>query len=108
MRRAFVVGSLVWAVVGAGIALSALFVGDFERRALVIVTAASILGPLAAVGAAWCFRRGDNRRAGALLLVSVLTPTYFAAVVNVPALVVGLAEVIRPCSKEPLSPTATS
>jgi hypothetical protein len=40
--------------------------------------------------------RHRDRAAGVLLLVSALTPTYFAYVLNVPALVVGLYLLIAP------------
>jgi hypothetical protein len=82
-------GSLVWAVVGAAIALPAL--ASMNEGAVLLVGAASILGPLAAVAASWLVSRRRGRSAGAFLLVSVITPTYFAALLNVPALVVGVA-----------------
>ena len=59
-RQVLVIGSIVWAVVGA------------------------------AVAAAVALRRGALRWAGVFLLLSVATPTYFAWALNLPALVIGL------------------
>jgi len=64
--------------------------------AVLLVGAASILGPFAAVAASWLMGRRRGRAAGAALLVSVFTPTYFFAVLNVPALVVGIALLATP------------
>jgi hypothetical protein len=82
-------GALVWAVVGAAIALPAL--ATIDDGALLLVGAASILGPVAAVLASWLIGRHRGREAGALLLASVFTPTYFFVVLNLPALVLGIA-----------------
>lgn len=87
-RRVVQVGAAVWAVVGAGIALSAL--RDVNPDSRVIVVIASILGPAAAMAAAVLVGRRQDRWAGALLVLSVVTPTYFAAALNLPALLVGL------------------
>jgi len=103
-RQAIAIGSCVWAAVGAAVAFPAL--GSAGSDARVIVGLASTFGPLAAVAAAWLVVRGHDRAAGALLLVSVLTPTYFAYVLNLPALGVGLAlvvvrrEIVEPLSRE--------
>jgi hypothetical protein len=40
--------------------------------------------------------RPRPRSAGALLLLSVVTPTYFFAVLNLPALIVGVALLAAP------------
>ena len=93
-RRVLQIGALVWAVVGASVALLSL--GNVNADARLLVGVFSIGGPLAAVGAARLLGVGAGRAAGALLLVSVLTPTYFAYVLNVPALLVGLALVAAP------------
>lgn len=93
-RRVLQIGALVWAGVGASVALSSL--GNVNADARLLVGVFSIGGPLAAVGAARLLAGGANRAAGALLLVSVLTPTYFAYVLNVPAFLVGLALVVAP------------
>lgn len=87
-------GALVWAGVGAAIALPAL--ASINEGAVFLVGAASILGPLAAVAGSWLVGRRGGRAAGASLLVSVFTPTYFFAVLNVPALVVGVALLVAP------------
>jgi hypothetical protein len=93
-RRVLQIGALGWAVIGASVALSAL--GDVNADARFFVGAFSIGGPLAAIGAAWLVGRRADRSAGALLVVSVLTPTYFAYILNLPALLVGLALVAAP------------
>jgi hypothetical protein len=93
-RRVVQVAILVWAAVGAAIALPAL--GSVNVDARVLVGVAAVLGPLAAVSALCMITRGADRPAGALLLVSVLTPTYFAYVFNVPALVLGLLLLAAP------------
>lgn len=81
-------GCLIWAFGGAVIALAALFpvVGD----APVALYIASVVFPSAAAGAALAVRSSRDRLAGLLLLISVATPTYFAYVVNLPALIVGI------------------
>ena len=56
----------------------------------------SVAFPLAAVLASIALARGRNRTAGLMLLLSVGTPTYFAYVLNVPALLVGLALLLAP------------
>ena len=93
-RQVLVIGSVVWAVVGAAVALSAL--SQVNPDARWIVGVASVVFPAAAVGAALALRRGALRWAGALLLVSVATPTYFAWAVNLPALVAGLGLLLAP------------
>lgn len=87
-------GSLVWAVVGAAIALPAL--ASMDEGAVLVVGAASILGPFAAVAASWLAGRRGDRSAGAFLVISVFTPTYFAALLNLPALVVGIVLLAAP------------
>lgn len=96
----------MWAGVAAAVAFGSL--GQVNDDARVLVGAASIFGPLAAVAASRLLARGSDRAAGALLLVSVLTPTYFAYVVNVPALVVGLALLIAPMAVLPRAHERTS
>lgn len=93
-RRVLAGGALVWAGVGAAVALGSL--GQVNADARLLVGAASVLGPAAAVTASRMLTRYADRVAGALLLVSVLTPTYFAYVLNVPALVVGVALLVAP------------
>jgi hypothetical protein len=93
-RRAVQIGMLTWALVGAVLALTA--VGNVNADARAFVGAASVVGPLAAVAASRMIGRHADRPAGALLLVSVLTPTYFAYVLNLPALLVGLVLLAAP------------
>jgi hypothetical protein len=81
--------------------------GTVNADARLIVATASVVGPLAAVGAARALGTDRDRLAGALLLVSVLTPTYFAVIVNVPALAVGLLLLGAPRSILPLGDRAT-
>lgn len=93
-RRVLEVGALAWAGVAVVVALGSL--REVNSDARLLVGAAAIVGPLAAVGAARTLARGSDRLAGVLLLVSVLTPTYFAWLLNVPALVVALALLAAP------------
>jgi hypothetical protein len=93
-RRVLQTGALVWAVVGAAIALPAL--ATVDDGAVVLVGAVSILGPVAALFASWLIGRHRGREAGALLLASVFTPTYYFAVLNLPALVLGIALLALP------------
>lgn len=93
-RRWFVqVGALVWAGVGAMVALP-----PAASANVVLIWAASVLGPLAAVAAFRLLARGADRLAGVFLLVSVFTPTYFAWILNVPALIAGAALLASPRS----------
>lgn len=101
-RRALQIGALVWAGVGAAVALVSL--GGVNEDARILVGSASVVGPLAAVAGACSLRRNADRLAGAALLVSVLTPTYFAYPLNVPALLVGLALVAVPNAVLPDEP----
>lgn len=93
-RRLVAIGSIVWAVAGAAIAVSAL--STVEDDAKVLVGTATVLFPLCAVGAAVALDRGRDRLAGALLLLSVATPTYFAYALNVVPLVVGAILLVAP------------
>jgi hypothetical protein len=88
-RRVLQAGSVVWAVLGAAVALGSL--GNVNDDARLLVGVASVVGPLVAVLAAVQLSRHADRPAGVLLALSaVLTPTYFAYVINLPALVVGV------------------
>lgn len=93
-RHAVVIGCLVWSILGLVIAVSALPGVDDDARLPVGV--ASVAFPLCALGAASALRSRRDRLAGLLLLVSVATPTYFAYVVNLPALVVGVVLLVWP------------
>ena len=86
-RRGLQIASLVWAIIGWSVALTGL--GQVNADARLLVAAASAAFPLAAVGAFPALDRGMDRTAGALLIVSAATPTYFAYAINLPALLVG-------------------
>jgi hypothetical protein len=88
VQRALIRSSLVWAIAGAALALSALPQVNADARWLVAV--ASVAFPATAVLAALALRHGAVRWAGTLLLVSAATPTYSAWALNLPALVAGL------------------
>lgn len=105
--RAVQAGAWVWAVVGASVALGAL--PDVNADARPLVALASVVGPLLAAWAALALPRHGARRSGALLVLSALvTPTYFAAAINVPVLVAGLALVVAPhLASPPGAPEAT-
>jgi hypothetical protein len=87
-RQAIRVGAIAWAAAGAAVAL--LSFASVNEDARVIVGYATVLGPLAALLASTAVARRQDRRAGLLLVISVAIPTYFAWVLNVSALVVGL------------------
>lgn len=93
-RQMLITGSLAWAVAGAVVALSSLT--EVKADARWLVGAASVVFPVAAVLAAMAMRRGALRWAGAFLLVSVATPTYYAYPLNLPALVAGLVLLAAP------------
>ena len=93
-RRIVCIGSLVWAFVGATVAVTALPTVNDDVR--VLVGLASVVFPMCAVGATVALGRRHDRLAGLLLVLSVATPTYFAYPLNLPALVVGLALLASP------------
>jgi len=76
------------------ISLGALF--TVIGGAPVVLYIASVAFPLAAVAAASAIHSGRDRLGGLLLLASVATPTYFAYIVNLPALIVGIVLLIWP------------
>jgi hypothetical protein len=83
--RITVVFAYSWALVGAGVAWAGYF---NTQNPWVLLAVASVGGPLAAaVGARLILRR--ERWAGAALLLSVATPTYFLWPLNAMAFVVG-------------------
>lgn len=93
-RRVVQVGALVWAGTGAAVAFASLGSANADARVLVVVM--SVAGLMAAVAASVAVSREVDRWAGGLLLASAVTPTYFAYVLNVPAVVVGFALLITP------------
>jgi hypothetical protein len=93
-RQVLVVGSCLWAVMGASVALAAL--PNVNEDARLVVALASVAFPLCALGAAAALGRQRDRLAGLLLLLSVATPTYFAYALNVVPLIVGVALLVSP------------
>ena len=93
-RQVVRVGSIVWAVIGLAIGISSL--GAVNRDARALVAAAAVLGSLAALLASFAVDRLRPRLAGVLLVFSVITPTFFAWILNVPALLVGILLVVMP------------
>lgn len=93
-RRSLQLGTVAWAAVGLVVALSSL--SSVNPDARVAIGIASLAFPAFAVLAAVALVHARDRAAGALLLVSVATPTYFAWVLKVAALIVGVALVIAP------------
>ena len=87
-RRSLEIGAVVWAIVGLWVGLAV--AGASNADAKVLVYSAAILGPAAALIGAVALERHRDRSAGALFLISVVTPTVFAWVLNVPALIVGV------------------
>jgi hypothetical protein len=79
-RRMLQVGAMAWGVVGAMIAITSLRSVNPDARLLVATLA---------VG-------HRDQVAGLLLVISCATPTYFFWIVNLPALVVGLALLVAP------------
>jgi hypothetical protein len=98
------VGAIMWAALGAMIAIPS--IGSVNPDARVALGILSVACPLAAALAARALARHRDRLAGVLLVMSVATPTYFAYVVNLPALVVGLALLIAPSAVVRHSPAA--
>jgi len=104
-RRAIQYDSVAWAGVGLSVSLSAF--GDVNEVARWIVLIATIAGAGSAFLAAIALGHRHYRTAGALLLISVVTPTYYGYVLNVPALLLGPALLIAPKAVlRPSSPSA--
>jgi hypothetical protein len=93
-RAAVELGSILWAITATAVAAQAL--PDVNADARMLVGLASVIFPLCAFAAALELRRRADRLAGLLLTLSVATPTYFDYVLNLPALIVGLALVAVP------------
>ncbi|HEY3833082.1 MAG TPA: hypothetical protein VGO03_12375 [Acidimicrobiia bacterium] len=94
MRRVIEFGSAAWAVVALSVGLATL--GSYNGDARPLVIAACLVATSAAVLAWACLARQRDRLAGTLLLVSVIAPTSYAWVLNVPALLVGLVLLLAP------------
>ena len=93
-RRLLKRGSLVWAGVGLLVALAAL--GSVNRDARPLYLAATAVGVGSALVASRMVKRHEDRLAGLLLIVSVITPTTFAWIIALPALLVGIGLLIAP------------
>ena len=77
-------------------------IGSVNADARALVGTASVVGPLAAVGASVLLHRSADRWAGALLTLSaILTPTYMAYALNLAPLVGGLVLLTTPRSVLP-------
>lgn len=94
MHRRLVMFGVFWGTLGLAIALPSS--GQASADARLFVTLASVMFPLCSFAAAAMARAGRLRAAGLLFVGSAATPTYFAAAVNVPALVIGLWLLVRP------------
>ena len=93
-RQVVRIGSIVWAVVGLAVGLPS--IGAVNADARVLVLAACAVGSASALMASAAIASRRERFAGALLVVSVITPTFFAWVLNVPALLVGVVLILAP------------
>jgi hypothetical protein len=87
-HRGLAVACLMWAAVG--LAIASMGIGTVNRDARLLVFAATAVGVGSAVFAARLLLRGRSRWAGLCLVVSIITPTWFAAVLNLIPLTVGL------------------
>lgn len=93
-KRAVQIGATAWAMVAFTVASVSL--ANVSTDALVVVGAASVFLPLAAFLAAIAAAHDRLRVAGALLVLSAATPTYFAWVLNIPALLAGVVLLAAP------------
>lgn len=93
-NRVVQIGATAWAVIAIIVAAASL--GEVSTDALVLVGAASVVLPLAAFLAALAAAHDRLRVAGALLVLSAATPTYFAWVLNIPALLAGIGLLAAP------------
>ena len=91
------IGAVAWAMIGLAIASTSLGLVNADARVLIGV--ASVTFPACALLAALALAYGRGRLAGILLLLSAATPTYFAWVAGLPALLVGLALLLAPGSR---------
>lgn len=94
MRRALIAGAALWAIVGAAVALIPLPAVNADTRLLIGVM--GVVFPGCAAGAAFAIRARRTRLAGGLLLLSVLTPTYYLYVLPIPALIAGIVLLTAP------------
>ena len=87
-QRGLAVGCAVWAVVGLLIASAGS--GTVNDDARLLVFGATAVGVGAALLAAWLVLDGRPRWTGLCLVVSVVTPTWYAVIINLVPLVAGL------------------
>jgi hypothetical protein len=79
---------LAWAALGGSVA--AVGFGTVNADARLLVLSATVVGVAAAVAAAGFLARGRPRPVGLCLVVSVVTPTWAAAAVNLLPLAAGI------------------
>ena len=94
MRRALIIGACGWAFVGAVVALTPLPQVNADAR--LVIGVMGVVFPACAAAAAFALRQHRDRLAGGLLVLSVLTPTYYLYVLPIPALIFGLTLVTAP------------
>lgn len=87
-QRGLAAGCVLWAALGLAIALAGFVAVNDDARVLVLT--ATTLGVGAAASAARLILLDRYRWAGLCLVVSVVTPTWGAAAVNLVPLVAGL------------------
>lgn len=94
MRRALIIGAAIWVVVGAAVALIPLPSVNADAR--LVIGVMGVVFPACAAAAGLALHKHRDRLAGGLLLLSVLTPTYYLYVLPIPALIFGVALLIAP------------
>jgi hypothetical protein len=87
-------GATLWAMVGFAFAAGS--TAAIGGGVPVLIGVATVVFPLCALFAGLAVARDRPRLAGGLLLLSVATPTYFAWILNVPALLAGIALLVSP------------
>lgn len=87
-HRGLAAASAIWAAIGLSIALAGF--GSVNEDARLLVFSATVVGVGSAVLASGLLLRGRRRWAGVCLIVSVITPTWFAAWLNLVPLIAGL------------------
>ena len=93
-RQLVRIGSIVWAVVGFTVGLRSIRAVNADARVLVLT--ACVVGSASALMASAAVASRHERFAGVLLVVSVITPTFFAWVLNIPALLGGAVLIFAP------------
>ena len=93
-RQVARIGSMAWSVIGFALGLRS--IGAVNGDARVLVLTVCVVGSGSALMASAAVASRHQRLAGVLLVVSVITPTFFAWVLNVPALLVGVVLIFAP------------